>query len=110
VRATLAGSLKGTICQRLVPTSNGEARVAVLEVMVVNGRIQQCILDAQQTGDIQAIIADGEYYGMQTFDQHLARLYERGTIDWAGALGVASNPHDLRIMVQQRGLASAGRT
>jgi twitching motility protein PilT len=110
VRATLAGSLKGTICQRLVPTSDGDARVAVLEVMVVNGRIQQCILDPQQTGDIQAIIADGEYYGMQTFDQHLAKLYERGVIDWAGALGVASNAHDLRIMVQQRGLASAGRT
>jgi len=110
VRATLAGSLKGTICQRLVPTSNGDARVAVLEVMVVNGRIQQCILDPLQTGDIQAIIADGEYYGMQTFDQHLAKLYERGVIDWAGAVGVASNPHDLRIMVQQRGLATAGRT
>src|SRR5207237_457955 len=56
-----------------------------------------------------AIIADGEYYGMQTFDQHLAKLYERGAIDWAGALGVASNPHDLRIMLQQRGLATAGR-
>ncbi len=110
VRSTLAGSLKGTICQRLVPTSDGDARVAVLEVMVVNGRIQQCILDPLQTGDIQAIIAEGEYYGMQTFDQHLAKLYERGVIDWAGALGVASNPHDLRIMVQQRGLATAGRT
>jgi len=110
VRATLAGSLKGTICQRLVPTADGDARVAVLEVMVVNGRIQQCILDPQLTGDIQAIIADGEYYGMQTFDQHLAKLYERGVIDWAGALGVASNPHDLRIMLQQRGLATAGRT
>ena len=47
---------------------------------------------------------------MQTFDQHLAKLYERGVIDWAGAVGVASNPHDLRIMVQQRGLATAGRT
>ena len=112
VRATLAGSLKGTICQRLVATSDGEARVAVVEVMVVNGRIQQCILDPQQAGDIQAIIADGEYYGMQTFDQHLVKLYERGVIDWAGALRVASNPHDLRIMLQQRGIvgAGAGRT
>jgi twitching motility protein PilT len=103
VRSTLAGSLKGTICQRLVPTVDGDTRVAVLEVMVVNGRIQQCILDPQQSGDIQAIIADGEYYGMQTFDQHLAKLYERGLVDWAGALRVASNPHDLRIMLQQRG-------
>ena len=110
VRATLAGSLKGTICQRLVPTRDSDTRVAVLEVMVVNGRIQQCILDPQQTGDIQGIIADGEYYGMQTFDQHLANLYERGVIDWAGALSVATNAHDLRITLQQRGLVGTGRT
>jgi twitching motility protein PilT len=109
VRATLAGSLKGTICQRLVPTADGSGRVAVLEIMIVNGRIQQCILDPQLTGDLQAIIADGEYYGMQTFDQHLADLYERGVIDWAGALRVASNAHDLRITLQQRGLAGVAR-
>jgi twitching motility protein PilT len=109
VRASLAGSLKGTICQRLVPSADGLSRVAVLEVMVVNGRIQQCILDPQLTGDIQAIIADGEYYGMQTFDQHLARLFEEGVIDWAGASQAASNAHDLRVMVQQRGLVGAGR-
>ena len=38
-------SLKGTICQRLVPTADGTGRVPALEVMVVNGRIQQCIID-----------------------------------------------------------------
>jgi len=46
---------------------------------------------------------------MQTFDQHLVKLFERGVIDWAGALRVASNAHDLRIMLQQKGLAGAGR-
>ena len=37
--------------------------------MVVNGRIQQAILDPVQTSDINEIMAEGEYYGMQTFDQ-----------------------------------------
>ena len=108
VRATLAGSLKGTICQRLVPTADGEARVAVLEVMVVNGRIQQCILDPQLTGDIQAIIADGEYYGMQTFDQHLAKLVEQGVVDMEGAAIGATNLHDLRVALNRKGVVSAG--
>ena len=44
-RITLAGALKGTICQRLVPTTDGSGRVPALEIMVVNGRIQQTIVD-----------------------------------------------------------------
>jgi twitching motility protein PilT len=104
IRVALAGSLKGTICQRLVPTADGLGRVPALEVMVVNGRIQQCIIDPQRTGDIHEIVADGEYYGMQTFDQSLVKLYQAGAIDLRGAMMTASNPHDLKVMLQQRGL------
>jgi twitching motility protein PilT len=108
IRVALAGALKGTICQRLVPTADGNARVAALEVMVVNGRVQQCIVDPQRTGDIHEIVADGEYYGMQTFDQALVRLYEEGKIDLRGAMMTASNPHDLKVMLQSRGLVGTG--
>src|SRR5581483_8673777 len=108
IRVALAGALKGTICQRLVPTADGSARVAALEVMVVNGRVQQCIVDPQRTGDIHEIVADGEYYGMQTFDQALVRLYEEGKIDLRGAMMTASNPHDLKVMLQSRGLVGTG--
>jgi twitching motility protein PilT len=104
IRVALAGSLRGTICQRLVPTADGVGRVPALEVMVVNGRIQQCIIDPQRTGDIHEIVADGEYYGMQTFDQSLVKLYQAGAIDLRGAMMTASNPHDLKVMLQQRGL------
>ena len=106
VRVAMAGSLKGTVCQRLVQTADGEGRVAALEVMVMNGRIQQCIIEPGK-GDIHEIVADGEYYGMQTFDQSLAKLYERGAIDLRGAMTAASNPHDLKVMLQQRGLLAA---
>ena len=104
IRVALAGSLKGTICQRLVPTADGMGRVPALEVMVVNGRLQQCIIDPQRTGDIHEIVADGEYYGMQTFDQALVKLYQSGAVDLRGAMMTASNPHDLKVMLQQRGL------
>ena len=108
VRVALAGSLKGTICQRLVPTADGKGRVAALEVMVVNGRIQQCIVDPKKTGDIHEIVADGEYYGMQTFDQALLKLYEAGSIDLRAAMVTATAPHDLKVMLQQRGLVGTG--
>ncbi|MDQ3679768.1 MAG: PilT/PilU family type 4a pilus ATPase [Actinomycetota bacterium] len=108
VRVALAGALRGTICQRLVPRSNGDGRVAALEVMVVNGRLQQCIIDPNKTSDIHEIVADGEYYGMQTFDQALVRLFEQGAVDLRDAMMTASNPHDLKVMLQGKGLVAAG--
>ena len=103
-RASLAGALKGTICQRLVPTKDGLGRVPVLEIMVVNGRIQQAILDPQKEIDINQIIRDGDFYGMQTFDQALVHLLEADLIDLRAANQAASNPHDLRVALSQRGM------
>ncbi|MHB8592893.1 MAG: type IV pilus twitching motility protein PilT, partial [Acidimicrobiales bacterium] len=80
IRVSLASALTGTICQRLVPRADGKGRVPALEIMVVNGRIQQAILDPVQTSAIDQIMADGDYYGMQTFDQSLATLLQGGTI------------------------------
>ena len=77
IRVSLAGSLKGIICQRLIPTADGESRVPALEILVVNGRIQQAIIDPLLTGDIEGIVADGEYYGMMTFDQSLVGAHRR---------------------------------
>ncbi len=107
IRVALAGALRGTICQRLVQTADGKGRVAALEVMVVNGRIQNCIVDPNKGGEMHEIIGDGEYYGMQTFDQSLVKLYEQGKIDMRGAMTAATNPHDLKVMLQQRGLVAA---
>ena len=102
VRVALAGTIKGVVCQRLVKTADGNGRVPALEVMVANGRIQQCILDPVNGGDLHEIVADGEYYGMQTFDQSLVKLLEQGRIDLRGAMAAASRPHDLKVMLQQR--------
>jgi twitching motility protein PilT len=109
VRTALAGSLKGIVCQRLVPTADGTSRVPAIEIMVNNGRTQQCILDPMLTGEMHEIIADGEYYGMQTFDQALVRLIALGRIDMRAALVAASKPHDLKVMLQQKGLVSPPR-
>ncbi len=107
-RISLAGALKGTICQRLVPTIDGTGRVPALEIMMVNGRIQQSIIDPVRGSDISQIIREGEYYGMQTFDQALVSLLEQGMIDLRSATQAASNPHDLRVALQQRGLVPSG--
>lgn len=103
-RLSLAGALRGTICQRLVPRADGKGRVPTLEIMVVNGRIQQCILDPQRTSLIPEIINEGEYYGMQSFAQSLLELLKAGVIDANQAIANAPVPQDLRVMLRREGM------
>jgi len=99
----LAGTLKGIISQRLLVTASGEGRVPAVEIMVVTNRIRDFILDAEQAHMIHDAIAEGDYYGMQTFDQSLLKLYESGMISLSDAAQVAKNPHDFKLLVQQQG-------
>jgi twitching motility protein PilT len=108
VRLVLAGVLKGTICQRLLPTKDGHGRVPATEVLVVNGRVQTWITDASVREDVQEIIATGDYYGMHTFDQSILDLYAKGIIDLRAALAGSTNPHDLSVAMRQRGLETRG--
>jgi twitching motility protein PilT len=111
-RAMIAGTLKGIISQRLVRTADGNGRVATCEILVNTGRVHDMILDAAQTGHIAEVIKEGEFYGMQTFDQHLLKHLQAGRITYDEALHVASSPHDFKLLVQAdqrlRHLASSG--
>lgn len=107
VRTMLAGTLKGIIGQRLIRTKDG-GRVAACEVMVTTGRIQDFIMDPAQTGQIQQAIAEGEYYGMQTFDQALLKLVEEDRVEYEEALKASSRPQDFKLMVQSLGLGVQG--
>jgi twitching motility protein PilT len=105
VRTMLAGTLKGIIGQRLIRTKDG-GRVPACEVMVTTGRIQDFIMDPAQTGQIQQAIAEGEYYGMQTFDQALLKLVEEERIEYQEALKVSSSQQNFKLMVQAIGLSA----
>ena len=106
IRASLAGSLKGVVCQRLVRTKMAGLR-PVLEVMVANGRVAQSILDPEKGGDIPSIIKEGEFYGMLTFEKSLFELVNAGLIDVKEALLSATSPQDLQVMLQRSGQAKA---
>ena len=82
VRAMIAGTLKGAVSQRLVPTADGKGRAAVCEVLRMTGRVKDMIMDPQQTGRLNEVIADGGYYGMQTFDQALFHHLKAGRSRW----------------------------
>ena len=65
--------------------------------MVVNGRISERLIDPNRGNELEEVIADGSYYGMQTFDQSLLDLYRHGAITRSVAVGAATHPHDLRL-------------
>jgi twitching motility protein PilT len=107
VRAILARTLRGIVRRRLMRTKDGQGQVAACEVMVATGRIRDFIMDPEQTGRIQTAISEGEYYGMQTFDQALLKLMEEDRVTYEEALQSASRPQDSRLMVQSLGLGVA---
>ena len=102
-RAMIAGTLKGIVSQRLVRTADGNGRVATAEILVMTGRVHDMILDPKLTGQLPEVIAEGGYYGMQTFDQHLLQHLEAGRITMEEAMHIATSPHDFKLMVAAGG-------
>ena len=98
-RAMIAGTLKGIVSQRLVRTADGNGRVACCEILVMTGRVNDMILDPKLTGHLPEVIAEGSYYGMQTFDQHLLEHLQAGRVTMDEAMHVATSPHDFKLMV-----------
>jgi twitching motility protein PilT len=107
-RVMLASTLKGAISQRLVPRIDREGRVAVSEVMVVTGRVQDLILNPEETGRITEVIGEGDFYGMQTFDQALLGYVTQGMVSEEVAMETASSPHDFKLMLAAKGQRASG--
>jgi twitching motility protein PilT len=106
VRISLASALRGIICQRLVPRADGEGRCVAMEICINTGRVADAVMDADKSSSIMALIADGSYYGMQTFDQHLVALIRDGVITLDAAMTASTNPHDLTVELRRVGLVA----
>lgn len=98
-RSTLSSSLRGIVCQRLVPDITGTGRVAVLEVLINAGRMPQAIAEPEKY-DIKEIIATSPTWGMQTFDDHLFQLMAQQKIAPDTALQNASNRQDMTVRIR----------
>ncbi len=98
IRIQLASVLKAVISQRLIPRSNGKGRVPAVEILITTAFIQDCIINPEKTKFIKEAIQQGvSQYGMQTFDQSLYFLFERGLITYDEAINYASNPDEFKL-------------
>ena len=102
-RLMLASTLRGIVSQRLVRTADGRGRVVSCEVLRMTGRVRDMIMRPEETSRLHEAIAEGVYYGMQTFDQALHQHVDAGRISMDDALLAASNPHDFKLLVAANG-------
>jgi twitching motility protein PilT len=107
-RVMLASTLRGAIAQRLVPDITGDGRVPASEIMIVTGRVEDLIMNPEETGKITEVIGEGEYYGMRTFDQSLLTYVMEGKVSEEVALDFASSPHDFKLMLAAGGQRASG--
>ena len=104
VRITLTSTLAGVTSQILLPRADGSGRIPAVEVLVMNGRLAECLLNEEPTAVMREVVADGEFYGMQTYNQSLASLYADGLIDFHTAFKASNQPQDFILMTKQMGL------
>ena len=98
IRSILAGTLRGVVSQRLIPSIAG-GRVPAVEVMVTNARIQDLIRD-NRPDEITDAIDAGEYYEMQSFSSSLIELVLDGSIERGVAANAATNRHDFLVALE----------
>ena len=103
IRLMMAATLKGIISMRLIPSIQG-GLVPAVEVLVMTGTVREYISDPDKTYLIRDAMEEGEYYGMQTFDQSLLDLYRNQKITLDDAIAMAHNAHDFKIKIRQLGI------
>lgn len=79
IRAMFANAVQGIVAQRLLPTKDGNSRVAVHEIMMGTSAVRNLIRE-EKSHQLYSAIQTGGAYGMQTMDQALKKFYEAGTI------------------------------
>ncbi|MDP1706504.1 MAG: type IV pili twitching motility protein PilT, partial [bacterium] len=99
VRAQLAATLQGVICQTLVKRADGLGRAVATEVLVTTPAIANLIREGK-TYQIISMMQSGRSQGMHTMDQYLAELVNAGTITVDAAMEKAHDVDGIERLLQ----------
>lgn len=90
IRVQLASVLEGVISQQLIPTVEGNGRVAAFEIMLPNPAIRSLIREGKNH-QIASFIQTNKKQGMQTMDDAIFELYLKGIIHKDHAISFAQD-------------------
>jgi twitching motility protein PilT len=79
IRIMVSESLRGVLSQQLIPRTDGNGRVAALEILVNSPAVANCIREGK-TFMLPGIMQTGKALGMVTMDDSLKALYAKGII------------------------------
>ena len=91
VRIQLAAVLECVVCQQLLKRSDGQGRVAALEVLFANNAVRNLIREGK-TFQIASIIQTSKRLGMQMMDDALYDLYMQRMVDGETVISYAQDP------------------
>jgi twitching motility protein PilT len=101
IRMRLAKAFRFIISQRLIPSKNVSSRRAVFEILRVDSNVMTCLETADQSGSLLLdTMKSGRANGMQYFDAEIARLVREGSIETDVAIRHASNPEDMKRLIE----------
>jgi twitching motility protein PilU len=92
-------NVKGIISQRLLPRETGVGRIAAMEILLQTPLVSDLIFKGDVTG-LKEVMKKSERLGMNTFDQALFDLFERGLISYEDALKNADSKNEVRLRVK----------
>lgn len=99
VRTQLSFVLSGVFSQQLLPRKSGKGRVLAVEVLVANHAIKSLIRESK-IHQVYSVIQTGQKDNMQTMNQALFELCERGDISEERALASTTEVQDLERMLR----------
>ncbi|WP_306293887.1 type IV pilus twitching motility protein PilT [Leifsonia sp. NCR5] len=100
VRAQLAATLQGVVCQTLVKRANGRGRVVATEILMMTPAVANLIREGK-TYQIASMMQAGRDSGMRTMDQHLADLVNSGQITRKAAMDKAHDVEGITRLIQR---------
>src|SRR2546425_1285997 len=106
VRVQLSTTLQGVVTQQLIPTVDGQGRVAAAEIMIATPGIRNLVREGKVHQIYSAMQAGGRY-GMQTMDMSLASHVKAGRISQQMAFERCHDPEELQRLVGSSGGLSA---
>ncbi|MSU70302.1 MAG: PilT/PilU family type 4a pilus ATPase [Opitutaceae bacterium] len=95
-RRQIAGSIRGFICQKLIPTIEGNARVPVNEILNADTVVKNLILEGQNE-KLQGIMEGGGDTSSFSFNKDIYRLIKAGKISKTDGLKFSPNPQALEM-------------
>ncbi|MBI4516318.1 MAG: type IV pilus twitching motility protein PilT [Deltaproteobacteria bacterium] len=90
VRSMISESIRGIVCQQLIPRRDGTGRAPALEIMMNTPAVANLIRE-RKLFQIPSIIQTSKQLGMQLLDNSLLELVNAGVIDGADAFYAADN-------------------